>query len=122
MSRAHLLEGLRAADYVCLPFRGSHYDFAASGALVDAVANLRPVIALPTPVLTRMFATHRIGYLCQSADEIVAVLQQLAGDFPAQAYHSQVEAMTALRNDRLACALAGTYRELTERFLHAAPS
>ena len=122
LSRADFLTGLRAVHYVCLPFRGSHYDFAASGALLDAVANLRPVIALPTPVLTRMFATHRIGHLCQSADEIVALLRQLANDFPAQAYDAQVAAMTALRNDRLPRALAGPYRELTERFLHAAPS
>lgn len=122
LSQADFLAGLRGIHYVCLPFRGSHYDFAASGALLDAVANLRPVIALPTPVLTRMFETHRIGYLCQSADEIVAVLRQLAADFPAQAYSAQVAAMIALRNDRQPRALAGPYRELTERFLHASPS
>ena len=122
LSRVDFLTGLRTVHYVCLPFRGSHYDFAASGALLDAVANLRPVIALPTPVLTRMFATHGIGHLCQSADEIVAVLRQLASDFPAQAYRAQVAAMTALRDERLPRALAGPYRELTERFLHAGPS
>jgi hypothetical protein len=122
LARADFLAGLRAVHYVCLPFSGSHYDFAASGALLDAVANLRPVIALPTPVLTSMFATHGIGHLCQSADEIVAVLRQLASDFPAQAYSAQVAAMTALRNDRLPRVLAGPYRELTERFLHAQPS
>jgi glycosyltransferase involved in cell wall biosynthesis len=119
LSRTDFLTGLRAVHYVCLPFRGSHYDLAASGALLDAVANLRPVIALPTPVLTRMFATHGIGHLCQSTDEIVAVLQQLASGFHAHAYNAQVAAMTALRQDRLPRALAGPYRELTERFLHA---
>jgi len=122
LSRADFLAGLRAVHYVCLPFRGSHYHFAPSGALLDAVANLRPVIALPTPVLTRMFATHGIGHLCQSADEIVTVLQQLASGFPAQVYSAQVAAMTALRNERLPRALAGPYRELTERFLRARPS
>ena len=122
ISAADFLSGVRAVHYVCLPFRGSHYDFAASGALIDAVANLRPVIALPTPVLTRMFQTHGIGYLCKSADELVAVLRQLASGVPAQVYDAQVAALTALRNERLPRALAGPYRELTERFLHAARS
>jgi len=118
IARPDFLSGLRAVHYVCLPYRGSHYDFAASGALLDAVANLRPVIALPTPVLTRMFETHRIGYLCQSGDEIAAVLREVASRFPEQAYRAQVAAMTALRNERLPRALAVPYRELTERFLH----
>ncbi|HEX6813162.1 MAG TPA: hypothetical protein VF384_16180 [Planctomycetota bacterium] len=118
ISRPDYLAGLRAAHYVCLPFRGSHYDFAASGALLDAVANLRPVIALPTPVLTRMFRTHDIGYLCQSPDEMVAVLRQVASAFPEHAYRAQVAALTALRSDRLPRALAAKYRALTESFLH----
>jgi hypothetical protein len=122
LSRTDFLAGLRAVHYVCLPFRGPHYHFASSGALLDAVTNLRPVIALPTPVLTSMFERHRIGHLCESADEIVAALRQLANDFPAQAYGAQVAAMQTLRSERLPRALAAQYREQTERFMHAAPS
>jgi glycosyltransferase involved in cell wall biosynthesis len=62
---------LRAVDYVCLPLKDKTYTLTASGALIDAVAALKPVIALPTPAVLDLFEDGPVGFLCKDLESMI---------------------------------------------------
>jgi hypothetical protein len=117
--RDEYLTALRSMHYVCLPYAGGHYDLTASGALIDAVAQAKPVIALPTPVLRRLFEGGDLGHLCESEAEVAEVIRGLVRRFDAERYRLQVEAMKAARSSRLPQALSVDYGVTTRRFVQA---
>lgn len=74
LDRDEYLDRLRATDYVCMPLRESTYTLTASGTILDAIAARRPMIALATPAIRDVFADGPVGYLCETLEEMAAVL------------------------------------------------
>jgi glycosyltransferase involved in cell wall biosynthesis len=117
LSRTEYVELLRSLHFVCLPFQGSHYQLAASGALLDAVAWSKPIIAFPTPLLQQWCRTSDIGYLCAHTGAMITTVARLIEAFDPSIYLAQARALREIRRSRLPDALAPLYRRLTVGFV-----
>jgi hypothetical protein len=113
LPRAEFLQRLGRLHYVCLPLQPGYYSLSASGALIDAITWLKPVIATPVPIVQDVFSQFGdIGYLCEDADEMRKVVAGLIGAPNPQRYASQVAAMRRARDSRMPEALAAQYRKI----------
>jgi hypothetical protein len=114
--RAVFLERLAHLHYVLLPLRPEYYRLSASGALIDAVTWLKPVIATRMPIVTGLFERFgEIGHLCDDADGFRAVLEGLLANRDAARYRRQVDAMRRVRESRLPARLGLEYRAIVRR-------
>lgn len=114
LSRADYVRAVRALDIVCLPFHGDHYELVASGAMLDAIANLKPLLAFPTTSLRHLERAQPIGYLCESVDEMAEVIRSLAGGSDQEGYLRRVAGMRNLRHARSPAELARQCAFLSE--------
>ena len=100
--------------YVCLPYRGSHYELSASGVLLDALAQLKPIIALPSPVVREMFLRQpSAGYLCETHEQMVDAALRIATTMDAHEYQARVSAVRRLRDERSPESVARRYIDVT---------
>ncbi len=110
LPRAEFVRRIARLHYVLLPFRPGYYDLAASGALIDAITWLKPVIAMPVGFVEALFAeAGDIGHLCAGEDELLGTLETLLTAPDAARYAAQVEALRRARALRLPEALAPAY-------------
>lgn len=113
LTRAAFIARLQAQHYVMLPLRPGYYDLATSGALIDALTWLKPVIATRVGFVADMFAAGGdIGYLCETASALTETVEQLIASPDVARYARQVEALRALRAQRTPDALAANYRSI----------
>lgn len=113
LSRAEFLRRLAGLHYVFLPLQPSYYRLSASGAVLDAITWLRPVIATRLPIVEDLFAqAGDIGHLCDDVAGMQRVLEGLIARPDPERYAGQVEALRQLRQTRTPDALAGPYRRL----------
>ena len=113
LSRADFLARLSSLHFVCLPLREGYYDLSASGALIDAITWLKPVIATALPIVRGLFEQFgEIGYLCGDPASMEAAILSMLGDMDAARYANQVDALRRVRASRMPDALAEGYRAL----------
>jgi glycosyltransferase involved in cell wall biosynthesis len=113
LSRADFVERLGRLHHVVLPFRRGYYDLSASGALIDALTWLKPVIATRVPLTERFFAEYGdIGELCDDEAAMQAAAERIVTMPDPARYAAQVEALRRARDARGIPALAGRYRAL----------
>ncbi len=111
LPRAEFVRQLSSMHFVFLPFQPGYYDLATSGALIDAVTWLKPVITLSVDLAVDFFsAAGDIGYLCESLSQMSQTLDALMDAPDEQRYHRQIENLRALRQSRSPDTLASTYR------------
>jgi glycosyltransferase involved in cell wall biosynthesis len=106
LARGEFLRRLHTLDYVCLPLNDETYTLTASGALVDGIAALKPLIALPTPAVRDMFADGPIGYLCNNIADMTRVIQDADMLADREKYEMFQSNLRRLRDKRLPSALA----------------
>ena len=113
LPRAEFTARLAGLHYIMLPFRRGYYDLSASGALLDAVTWLKPVIAMRVPLTEAFFAEYgEIGFLCEDVAEMERVVAMLAADPDPQRYARQVQALRGAQAARSTAALAARYRRI----------
>jgi hypothetical protein len=113
LSRPRFIEKLQRLHYVCLPLQQAYYGLAASGALVDAITWLKPIIATPMPIIVDLFDRFGdIGFLCHDLDQMRAAIDSLAREPDQNRYDRQVANLRRIRAGRLPAALASDYRAL----------
>jgi len=113
ISRADFLERLGRLHYVCLLLQPSYYELSASGALMDAVIWLRPVIATRVPIIAELFERFGdIGELCDDLDGMRAAISRLASAPDPVRYERQVANLRRVRDSRVPEALAVDYRRI----------
>ncbi len=116
LPRAEFVRRLAALHYVLLPFRSGYYDLSASGALIDAITWLKPVIATDVPLARQFFdADGPIGFLCDGAEGLAAAIDAVVARPDAMEYAAHVAALRRLRAAREPDALARTYRGIVEQ-------
>jgi hypothetical protein len=114
-TRAEFIERLATLHYVCLPLHPTYYELAASGALLDAITWLKPIIATPVPIIADLFANFGdIGFLCDDLDQMRAAIDSLAHKPDQKRYDRQVANLQRIRASRLPAALAASYRTMIE--------
>lgn len=68
---------VNSLDYILFLYPKDSYKLTASGALLDAISNEIPIIALKNPYFNEMLKGTNIGYLCDSIDELIGVIRML---------------------------------------------
>jgi hypothetical protein len=102
---------LAKLHFVFLPLQPRYYRFAASGALLDAITWLKPVIATSLPIVADIFVRYGdVGYLCDDIEKMHQMLHSVLTKIDPRHYAAQVEAMRRVRQDRLPVALAQDFR------------
>jgi hypothetical protein len=115
ISRPEYLEKLRRLHYVCLLLRPDYYELSASGALMDAVIWMRPVIATRVPIIEDLFDRFGdIGELCDDVASAHAAVARLASAPDPQRYERQIANLRRLRTSRLPETQAPDYRRLID--------
>jgi hypothetical protein len=116
LPRQVFLDRLAALHYVFLPMQPGYYNLSPSGALLDAVTWLKPVIATRLPIVADMFAeAGDIGELCDDVPAMQAALDRLVRQPDAARYDRQVAALGTIRDARTPAALAPRYRDILAR-------
>lgn len=116
LDRPAYIDNVRALDYILLPFAPGDYDWISSGVVLDAIAQLTPLLATRTPQLAQLFQSHGpMGVLFDTVDEIERWLRNppveaLRRDFPVH-----VAALKRAQAERLPQSLAGRYTEIMAR-------
>ncbi len=111
LSRADFTARLARLHYVFLPLDVGYYGLAASGALIDAITWLKPIIVPRVPIVEALFRAHGdIGHLADRREDMVAVLDAVISAADAPRYAAQVAALGAARAARTPQALAATFR------------
>lgn len=81
---------LAGLDYAVFLYPKDSYLLTASGALMDALCFARPVVALRNPYFEHCFSLlGDIGYLCNSIEEMRALMVSLVKDPPADRFLQQ---------------------------------
>jgi glycosyltransferase involved in cell wall biosynthesis len=113
LSRAEFVARLAKMHYVLLPFRGGYYDLSASGALIDAITWLKPLIATNVPLVRHLFDRFGgIGFACDDESQLRRAVETVLADMDQQRYDAQVAALRDVRDSRRPEILAEAYRGL----------
>ena len=114
-TRLEFIEKLLSLHYVCLPLRPDYYELSASGALLDAITWLRPIIATRIPITVDLFERFGdIGELCDDMDDMRAAITRLASTPDPARYDRQVANLRRARDSRMPEALAADYRRMSD--------
>lgn len=109
---------LRQLHFAFLPLQSQYYSWAASGALLDAITWLKPVIATPVPIVSDIFDRFGdIGYLCESDDQMQATLDCVLAEMDGHRYARQLDALLQVREERRPLNLASNLRTALEDLL-----
>jgi len=114
--RADFVARLACLHYVLLPLQEEYYRLSPSGALMDAVTWLKPVIASRLPIVADLFKRFGdLGYLCDDDAGFRAALEDIIATMGSTRYDRQVDAMRQVRNSRLPARLATAYRAIVQQ-------
>ncbi|HSS39594.1 MAG TPA: hypothetical protein VLT58_12575 [Polyangia bacterium] len=104
---------LQQTSYTIFPYEPRFYSLVASGAVLDTLAAGKPLIALRNSQFQEMFAAMGdIGYLCDDAAEMRAVVAGILKDPPRARYRQQSENILARRSVYAPAAVGDELRRL----------
>jgi hypothetical protein len=113
LSRQTYLDLLAGVDVVCLPLHSRAYEFTASGTVSDAIAGLKPLIALRNRTLDALVSRYgEIGYLVDSKEALFSLFDNFNRDAFAAAQPAWIENLRKIRSER-APQVVGEYYAMT---------
>lgn len=113
LSREAFCARLARLHFVCLPLQQGYYSLSASGAFIDAITWLKPVVACRVPIVEDAFVRFgEIGHLCDDVTAMQAVIEQLVMQADAGRYAMQIAALRRARDARMPDALARDCRSI----------
>lgn len=123
LDREEFLARLAPLHVVFLPLQPDYYRLSASGAFVDAITWLKPVIATDVPIIADAFAEQGdIGDLCADLPAMQAALERMVTAPDPARYAAQRATLARARAARMPAALALQYRAIVARRFPALPT
>jgi hypothetical protein len=117
LDRSRFIQLSQIIDYACFLYQWRHYNLCASGALLDAIALEKPLIALDIPMFSVLFEKYGdIGYLCQDVDHMVQQMSSMVTRPDPDRHRRQVENIRHLKQERSVDFLAQKYRRIVEEW------
>lgn len=114
LDRNQFVRHLRKLHFVCLFCQGRHYEFSASGVLLDSVAWEKPIIASKLSIFEHLEARFGdVGYLCKS-DAFSETVATIIKEADQARYEHQVLTLRRVKKSRAPEVLAKKYRKLCE--------
>ena len=91
-------EALEKVTYACFPYPSDTYKFTASGAVLDAVIYLKPIIYIKNDYFDGIFKeAGDIGYRCEDENQFLETIQTLDEKTDIARYKQQVENLKQLQ-------------------------
>ena len=116
LDRARFVERLGRLHYVLMPINPGYYRLSASGAVIDALTWLKPMIATPLPIVADLFARFGdLGTLCEDEAAMEAAVEAAIANPDPERYARQRAALAAARASRTPDRLAADYAALVTR-------
>lgn len=113
LPRDAYVQAVQRLDLACLPMSSRAYDLIASGTVSDAIAALKPLLALRTRTLAAIADKYGpIGMLADSKQQMIEALQDLTPESFAQRRAEWVANLRRLRAARLPESVAQGYAAL----------
>lgn len=114
LDRSTFAARLAELHYVMLPYREGYYNLSASGALIDAITWLKPMIVSPLPFVKQLFNEFGdMGFVLRTEDELHAIFNSIMMIDEVR-YHRQVTALENARASRLPATLSARYVQIIE--------
>lgn len=84
--------------YACFPYPESSYKFTASGAVLDAIRFLKPIVYIQNDYFDGIFENSgNIGYRCKDESEFYNTLIMLDKNINVEKYNQQIENLKKLQ-------------------------
>ena len=110
LSRKNYLDLLAGIDLVCLPLHSRAYEFTASGTVSDAIAALKPLIAIRNPTFDAIVRRYgSVGYLVDTEQDLFSLVENFNRDEFVRMYPQWVSNLKTIRAARNPEALAEFY-------------
>ena len=107
LPRDQFERSLSEVHYVCIPYHGQYYEYAASGVLMDAIAFGKPVIAIQTPLLKDLLKRYGpIGHVFTDKRELAQFVAHLRSRHDPEEYRMFKKNMQLIVEDRSVSVLA----------------
>jgi glycosyltransferase involved in cell wall biosynthesis len=92
LSTSEFRNQLSLVDYIILPYDEEHYKFTCSGAALDSLYGLKPIIGLRTSHLEELFSIlGDIGYICDDFDQLISTVRELSKNPNSKRYKQQCQ-------------------------------
>lgn len=92
-------EALENITYACFPYPNDTYKFTASGAVLDAIIYLKPIIYIKNDYFDGIFKNAGdIGYRCEDEKEFIETINRLDETPDTKRYSEQVANLKQLQN------------------------
>jgi hypothetical protein len=115
LPRQEYLRLLSEVDFVCLPLHARTYDFTASGTVSDAIAALKPLLALRNRALDEIVERYGpIGYLVDTQEDLCRLVQTLDGAAIIEQRPIWLQSLRRLRHARRPSSLSQPYRQFLD--------
>ena len=116
LDRARFVERLGRLHYVLMPINPGYYRLSASGAVIDALTWLKPMIATPLPIVADLFARFGdLGTLSEDEAAMEAAVEAVIANPDPERYARQRAALAAARASRTPDRLAADHAALVAR-------
>jgi hypothetical protein len=111
--RKTYLDLLAEVDLVCLPLNSRAYEFTASGTVSDAIAALKPLIAIRNPTFEAIVKRYGpIGYLVDSEQDLFSLIKHFNRDEFVRMYPTWIDNLKKARDARNPCILGESYASM----------
>lgn len=99
ISRKLFDKSLEEITYACFPYPSDTYRFTASGALLDAIIYLKPIIYIKNDYFDGLFENAgNIGYRCENEEGFIKTTKEIDEHPNIVCYKKQVENLKKLQN------------------------
>lgn len=83
---------IQSMDWLLFLYDKNSYRLTASGAILEAIWNGKPIIALKNAYFEYLFNKFgEMGYLCNSEDDLIQKINSLSSDTPIDAFKKNLE-------------------------------
>ena len=116
LSRQDYVNGIDQLHFVLFPYDASYYELNSSGALLDALAWAKPMIARRIPLFEEMFLKNGdIGYLFNTEDELLSIVKQIVQEIDVRKYRQQSLNIEKAQHARTPKMLAIDYLQICQK-------
>lgn len=99
ISRKLFDESLEKITYACFPYPSDTYRFTASGAVLDAIIYLKPIIYIKNDYFDGIFEkSENIGYRCENEEDFIKTIKEIDSHPDIDCYKKQIENLKKLQS------------------------
>lgn len=111
-------DSIAKITYACFPYPSDTYKFTASGAVLDAIRFLKPIVYIKNDYFDGILKdAGNIGYRCDNEDEFLSTIVKINLDCDENTYKEQVKNLKKLQNKFSISGVENQIKQIIERVI-----